>query len=450
MGMTGEVFEYFFDAEELEPFSSELAQYSRIPRTESEIRVGAPTRGHAETIPASRCEQSKSVVHKPEMPTTQRDEFLGQQVDASWQAEVEQPTHAADGSKQTNGSKKQHGSRTRVRQFLSVHSLGQYVFCARSAILAAEAGDNQDPDEPLPRLTFLPNFERERIEEWLQKKMGQLGFATVCGISAVCLMAAGFLSQDKVMFYPSLLVFMGSTIWFLNLSITIIRLVARRRAAIKAEAREPLPDIEGIQAVNWWSMLKAGYEPVNYDRPFRHPEFPLEGCPWRVLERGSQRVPVIRSGSHKLGGNKGELYAKHQIRLVAYALLLEAMGHVEVPFGIVVPNDSAHGLALPITDELRERTVKTLHEFSVKLVESQQHQVEPRLPDRRKRCEQCRHGSPQPIDIDTINRSRQAGKQVVVLLNNNGETFHCDCGDRFGVAPPHATSTRLGLVASLQ
>ena len=448
MGMTGEVFEYFFDAEELEPFSSELTQFSRIPRIESKTCVVAPTQGNPETSPETRHGQLKSV-HKPEMRTTQRDALLGQQVDASGQAEVEQLTNATDGSKRDT-SKKQHGSRTRVRQFLSVHALGQYVFCARSAILAAEAGDDQDPDEPLPRLTYLPNFERERIEEWLQKKMGQLGFATVCGISAVCLMAAGFLSQDKVMFYPSLLVFMGSTIWFLNLSTTIMRLVARRRAAIKAEAREPVPDIEGVQAVNWWSMLKAGFEPANYDRPFRHPEFPLEGCPWRVLERGSQRVPVIRSGSHKLGASKGELYAKHQIRLVAYALLLEAMGQVEVPFGIVVPPDSAHGLALPITDELREQTVKTLHEFSVKLMESQQHQVEPRLPDRRKRCEQCRHGSPQPIDIDTINRSRQAGKQVVVLLNNKGETFHCDCGDRFGVAPPHSTSTRLGLVASLQ
>ena len=448
--MTGEVFEYFFDPDELEPFYSELSEVTRRSRPPFQPGDAKPSLGDVKTCRHNGVKQAGDDSTKPEVHVASCNEPVGQQVDVSEQAELVQPTNEVNSSKHTTAPKEQHTTRTRVRQFLSVHALGQYVFCARSAILAAEAGDDRDADEPLPRLTYLPNFDRERIEEWLQKKMGQLGLAMVCGISSACLMASGVLSQDKVMFYPSLLVFIGSTIWFLNLSIAILRLAARRRAAIKAESREPVPDVESIQAVNWWSMLNAGYEPVTYDRPFRHPEFPLEGCPWRVLERDSQRIPVIRSGSNMLGGSKGELYPKHQIRLVAYALLLEAVGHVQVPFGIVVPNDSAHGLALQITDELREQTIRTLHEFSVKLVDSQQHQVEPRLPDQRNRCVNCRHGCPQPIDVATINRSRQAGKQVVVLVSSKGETFHCDCGDRFGAAPRHANSTRLGLMASLQ
>ena len=237
--------------------------------------------------------------------------------------------------------------------------------------------------------------------------------------------------------------------WFLSLAWSILQLAARRRAALHAEAREPVPDVEGIQKVNWWSMLKADFEPVNYDRPFRHPELSLEGCPWRVLERGSQRIPVIRSGGAKLGNGKGELYPKHQIRLVAYALLLEAAGHIDVPYGLVFPSDSARGLAFPITDVARAETVRALQEFAVKLHESQQHQVEPRLPEHQQRCTHCPHGSPQPIQIDEINRARKAGNRIVVLLNGKGKTFHCDCGDRFGTAPPHGTSTKLGLVASL-
>ena len=340
--------------------------------------------------------------------------------------------------------------RTRVRHLLSVHALGQYVFCVRSGILAAERGDEQDIDEPMPRLTYLPNFDQERIEEMLKNKFQQLGFSLAYGVSMLCLMVAGVLSQNKTLFYPAMFIFIACLMWFISLSATILQLAVRRLAAVRAEAREPDPQVSGIQTVNWWSMLKAGFEPVNYERPFRHPELPLEGGPWRVLERDSQRIPVIRSGGNKLGDRKGELYPKHQIRLVAYALLLEAIGHVDVPYGLAFACDSPSGLAFQITDDLRERTVRTVEEFARKLRDSQQHRVEPMPPENRKRCEHCPHGFPQPVSPKEVELARKSGNRIVVLQNGYGKTFHCDCGDRFGTAPPHGKSLQMGLIASLQ
>lgn len=350
----------------------------------------------------------------------------------------------------TSGSAAPRKSRTRLRQFLSVHALGQFVFCPRSAILAAEKGDQTDETPAMPRLTYLSNFDRERIEESLKSRLNQMGLGLIYVLIAFCVMVNGVLNQNRALFYPALLTFVGCNLWCLQQTIYIVRLAARRRAAIKAHAAEPIPTVAAIQYVNWWSLLKSGFEPVKYGRPFRHPELPLEGCPWRVLERDSLRIPVIRSTAKQLGDRKGTLYPKHQIRLVAYALLLEAMGHIKVPYGIVMPADSPHGYAMPITDPMRAETVTKLSAFARKLDESQQNQVSPSVPDQRKRCEKCPHGKPEAISVAEINAARKVGTNVVVLVSPRGETFHCGCGDRFGSVPPHRASIERGLMASLQ
>jgi hypothetical protein len=310
-------------------------------------------------------------------------------------------------------------------------------------------GHEQEVDEPLPRLTYLPNFDRERIEELLSRKLRGLGVSILYAASLVILMIAGAIKQERLLFYSPMFLGMGYVYWFVITIVDISRLAGRRRAAMKAEARQPDPQVTGIQVVNWWSMLKASFEPVNYERPFRHPELPLEGCPWRVLERGSIRVPVIRSGIDKLGLSPGELYPKHLIRLTAYALLLESTGHHEVPFGLVFPADSPKGLAVRITPALRERTIRSLEEFADKLRNSQQHHVEPRPPENRNRCGRCVHGEPETISIAEVEATRKSGAPLLVLHHGRGICFHCQCGDRFGSAPPHAKSIKLGLAAAL-
>ena len=214
--MSGEVFEYFFDPEELEPFYSELPTSTPIRRRQTSDALIRPPQtpavreAHPRTIRQSEASQPEP-----------------QGVDAKVRSALPTPTVAglkspgkgtvtAESTAETLPvsatvvEPTQHGNgRTRVRQLLSVHALGQYVFCPRSAILAAERGDEQDVNEPLPRLTYLPNFDRARIEELLKKKLGQVGFSLVYGSSTVCLMAAGVLSQNKTMFYPALLIFHG-------------------------------------------------------------------------------------------------------------------------------------------------------------------------------------------------------------------------------------------------
>ena len=449
--MNGTVFEYFFDQDDLEPFYSELMGVPRRPRKRKKTR--------------SRGGQTKRTERTPEVETARvavaGDGSGGERTvmvaehppQVAAKAHDNNPTEirpAAIHNGRTNHPPKHaKPARTRVRQFVSVHALGQYLYCPRSAILAMETGEDRDIDEALPRLTYLPNFSREQIEAELSKRVWAIIYSTVIVVGIVTFLIIGVERQLRSIFYPAMISGLLYVGWLAAKLTEIMQLALRRRAAIVAESYEPDRSVTGIQAVNWWSMLGAGYEPVNYQQPFRHPEYPIEGCPWRVLEKASVRIPVIRAGGDKLGAADGELYPKYIIRLVAYAMLLESSGHLEVPFGLVFPTDSPKGLAVRITPALREKTLRSLEEFVIKLRDSQEHGAEPRPPENRNRCLGCDYGAPEEISVKEIAKARKSGTRLTVLQHGTGRTFHCQCGDRFGSAPPHKKSIQNGLSAAL-
>lgn len=449
--MSRKVFEYFFDPDDLEPFYSELPRSKLTainPREKRDESLSETVADSADGEGSSNGETTaspmgndgnRSPADKP--PKSQRTTNETPIVTSDSAAMEVGGADAGNDPADRSGV----AHRTRVRRLISVHALGQYVFCVRSAILSAEIGDQRDIDEPLRRFTYLPNFDRERIEELLSAKITQLGFFVLYGVCLAVLMKMGLAEQNRWVFYPSLAGLLALAFWSLSVFVCILDLAFRRRAALHAEAREPEPSIAGIEPVNWWSMLQAGFEPVEYERPFQHPELPLEGSPWRVLQRDSRRIPVIKSGVRELGPKPGELYAKHQVRLVAYALLLEAASHIEVPYGLVFPVDSPRGLAFPITEELRERCRKLLYEFERKLAESQHENIQPGLPENHNRCSRCDFGKPVQTTLKEIENADRAGEQLVILQHSSGDLFRCQCADRFGSAPPHELTVKRGL-----
>lgn len=430
--MSSKVFEYFFDPLDLEPF------YSRLPRAVA----SAPCPRTAPTLPAITAPQttitSLRLSEGPAEPAVQNPIASVATLAPNTFQKIEEPV-----------VRPVHQEPNRVRRLISVHALGQYVFCRRSAILAIETGDQSDVDETLPRLTYLPNFDREKIEEALSAKITQLGFFLFHSLLLIGLMYIGVARQSRLLFYPSFIGGLGMGVCTLETVMSIAILAARRRNAIHAEAGEPEPDFRTTEPVNWWSMLNAGYEPIRHESPFQHPDLPLIGAPWRVLQRGSQRIPVIKEGGQKLGNSKNRIYPKHEVRLVAYAMLLEETNHIHVPYGLVFPVDSPHGLAFPITDELRTRAQKMLRDLERTLADSQQRGTHPEIPGNRSRCANCDLGKPEKITESEVRNARKANEQLVVLTHPSGSLFHCKCADRFGSAPPHRTTTKLNLSATI-
>ena len=473
--MSRKLFEFFFDPAELEPFYSELTG-ARRPFTQN---VSGPKKTskrnppinnvwptQTKERPSEGSESGSSPIESIasdtdgdalvdnssiETSSKQEDHIESAGETVAPLSKPAEPTSETLSNEDTSASEERNApTQTRVRNMLSVHALGQYVFCARSAILAAERGDERDIDEPPPRLTFLPNFDLERIEELLSRSLKQLLLAVVLIFGLMVSMTLSSQDQNPTQFNLAAITFFFALLWTAHLITSIIQLTIRRIAALRAEAREPEPSFVGTQPVNWWSMLNAGFEPIKYQRPFQHPELPLEGCPWRVLQKESLRIPVIRTGGDRLGNGKGKLFPKHEGRLTAYALLLEADGHMKVPYGLVFPVDSPRGLAFAITDNHRRQAAQLLTEFEQKLNESQQRDIHPGLPDHRNRCANCDFGKPIATSLREVASARKAGEQIVVLQGRSDEVFHCDCGDRFGSAPPHRDSVRKGLRAILE
>ncbi len=333
---------------------------------------------------------------------------------------------------------------------MSVHVLGQFAFCNRAGIYSAENGGETDLDEPLPQWGYLPNYDLERIEEQLAKLLRQSWLLMGLIVLFVVGMVGGVAIQDRRIFYPALLGALVCAVSLFKTAGMVLTLLWRRAAARRAQAREPDRAIDRIQQVNWWSLLKAGFEPVSYQRQFRHPRLALEGSPWRVLERGSLRIPVIKSGAGKLGDAKHTIYPKHELRLAAYAMLLEATEHVQVPYGVIFPADSHLGLAIPITPSLREQVEEQLNRANDLRVRSQRGESEPRPPADRKRCATCRLGEPVPISDTDIKRATKARIPLHVLADRMDRTYHCACADRFGSAPSHRRIIQLGLRSTVE
>ncbi len=193
---------------------------------------------------------------------------------------------------------------------------------------------------------------------------------------------------------------------------------------------------------------KSGFEPMVFDRPLQHPTLPLDGNPWRVLVQGSLRIPVIRSGSRRLGPRPGEVFRKHRLRLAAYAELLEATQHVQTPFGLVFPADSHLGLAVPLPASERVNLSQRFERAVRWLRDSQSAHSEPRLPEDRNRCSGCELGYPRPIARKEIEEARRAHRPLLVLENADQKTYHCHCGDRFGGLPPHRKTLEMRLRAT--
>ncbi len=391
------------------------------------------------------------------------DFYLQRDKLCDWQKESEESRgHATRGSRSTSPRhvpqsenrepSRATGNRARAakpqRPVLSVHALGQFEFCPRAGIYAAEHPEPQDADEPLPSLGYLPNFDLEQIEERLQEELTRLVWWTIAELMIFWGLWVAFDAQRRIVWYALLIGFCCCAGSLVSSATLLVRLLYRRTAARNARDFQPEICVVAVTAVNWWAILKSGFEPMVFDRPLQHPTLPLDGNPWRVLVQGSLRIPVIRSGSRRLGPRPGEVFRKHRLRLAAYAELLEATQHVQTPFGLVFPADSHLGLAVPLPASERVNLSQRFERAVRWLRDSQSAHSDPRLPEDRNRCSGCELGYPRPIARKEIEEARRAHRPLLVLENADQKTYHCHCGDRFGGLPPHRKTLEMRLRAT--
>lgn len=328
---------------------------------------------------------------------------------------------------------------------IGVHVLTEFVFCPRAGVIAFEE-ERDDPGEDMlesPRLDYLPDFSVRLIEEALQNTWNRiwrtLTFASPMGLVIFGVHMFGH-SQLAVVLAIGL---GGWLLYWLWQQLRVVVLLQRKlRAAATAVPDEPDSGLSEIQEVNWWSLLKAGFAPLEYEDPHEDREWKLVGKPWRVLQKGPLRIPVFRK---RYG--EPELFPQHYARMAAYCHLLEVCEGAESPYGVILFGDGYEGVTIPNSSVNRDTFEEGLRKAR-RIVESlEKDNLIPGKPDRPVICHDCPVGRP---------HSHRKGRSETVLrgkrippfltLGEDKRIYHSRCGDRFGWVPPHDRATRKKLL----
>jgi hypothetical protein len=208
-------------------------------------------------------------------------------------------------------------------------------------------------------------------------------------------------------------------------------LSARLQLEEQAALERPDPDSHGSEAVNWWSLLKTGFEVLEYEDPHEDPSLRLSGRPWRVLRDGSMRIPVFRKRN-----GKPELKGQHYARMAAYCHLVEVAEDKSAPYGIVLFADGYSGVTVPNSDNNAELFFDGLKRARQTIRSLRADPQGPDEPHDTGRCLRCPHGYP------TVCKQSEAKRPT---QGTNGRLYRSPCGERFDWVPPHEVAAEKGI-----
>lgn len=335
------------------------------------------------------------------------------------------------------------GSAHAAAPWIGVHVLSEFVFCPRAGVLTFEMGveDTGEERDHVPPLDYLPDFELELIEERLQHAWQQVARLTAAAVAVGLVLWGAAVAIDPV-FY---LVLLASGGWFLKAVIeqgkAIVTHARLREAALHAHPQVPDPESDQLQAVNWWSLLKAGFTPIEYAGAHRDTEWRLAGRPWRVLELGSLRIPVFR----KVWGEP-ELYPQHFVRMAAYCRVIEQSEGGRSPYGIILFGHGYDGCTVPHSEPHRQTLREELDKAGQLLAAVQQHNQRPDTPRSLTVCKGCPLGKPR-VHIPGKTEIKINGhvRPAHTTKGTDRKPYHSPCGDRFDWVPPHELAVTKGI-----
>lgn len=324
--------------------------------------------------------------------------------------------------------------RPRKNDRLGVQVLTEFVFCHRAGLIAlANTTDDRGTDLPEVR-DYFPRYDLRRLQEALRSTLHRvwLTLAALGAMLAITVGAAWVSLTGGIIF--------GAAIC-LALAIYLVRTIGRAltildclRAARQAVPIEPTLPLTAVEDVRWWDLLQAGYVSREFDQPLEVTELSLIGKPWRVLCKGSVRIPVFLPRQPT-----DHLHEQHFVRIAAYGQLIEIRTGLQVPYGIVLRGDSYTGWAIPHSAASRPLVERAIAQARVIIRRDQNRlEIEPRPESY---CRQCRLAAPVKPGPQTITYGRDGQPLPMMLFGEQfGPKLHAPCGDRFQWIPPHRTT----------
>lgn len=320
---------------------------------------------------------------------------------------------------------------------VSASTIAEYDFCPRSGILSHECGIS-DLEEEMPSTALLSWYEEEAIEVAYAKCINKLFWLLVGLLVGLVVCAMTPIIEQK--FFPLLLV-VGILVWarYVILEHLNWQMWGKRRLAMRlAVPCDPNPHSHVFQDVNWWGLLRAGYEVRRPEKVLKDAQWKVNGKPRRILQKGSMAIPV-----HRIRKQSGPLASQHITRVMSHCHLIEATEGAISPFAIVLYGDTYQGTTVPNLRKHRDRFYDALERVRVMIQESDAGERQPSEPATGSICSQCPHGEPRSVFRKDATMRYGEALSPYVLVNSKGKLFHCSCGDRFRWKPPHDRNARL-------
>ena len=315
--------------------------------------------------------------------------------------------------------------------WLSVHSISEYSFCPRAGLIAYE-NRRTDDEEEVPSLYTLPQFELHAIESGIHERWQRLRkwvwlIVVSAGLSAV---ATAFRQYGFLAICP---VAMGvGTYKSAVIASEMFALYRRLDLAEQSRCAEPNPASDQIQPVNWFGMLRFGFDSIRLQEPLSDSTWYFTGRPWRILRRGSLYIPVYQTHSAV-----EKLSDSHRSKIAAYCRLCEVnFGENSSPYGIVLTGDDHSGFAVPNHPSFRTRFHDSLVELRHLAILSDQH-LESDVPFDSRKCAHCPLAKPRLVSWGRQIQRFGAPVAVNPVGENHRGLLHCDCGDRFRWRPTY-------------
>ncbi len=325
-------------------------------------------------------------------------------------------------------------SRVRVR------TLGEFVFCPRAGLLShASADEDDEPTDERMNLNFLPEYSLTLIEEQLAVQLRRLAHWAAWSAGGLFLVVVAVWNELPPVVPLALAVPTILCVWkSLQALSAVVTLGDRRRDALSATPTEPPVDLTDDVPVRWWELHKAGFESVPYLEPLFDEKLALAGKPWRVLKKGSLRIPVIRLPADNYHAGRYWVYEQHRVRLAAYAALLAACEGGQTPYAVVLFGGSYNGVAVPV---IPVEAIRAKLDELRRALDLEKMGIPTPLPTNPNVCSGCPLGRPRVVTA-ADRKDESLGRKLHVITGPDGRAYHSECGDRFRWTPPHDDAVR--------
>ncbi len=310
---------------------------------------------------------------------------------------------------------------------VSAFTVAESVFCRRAGLISHESPLSDSGDD-WPALGLRPWYELQALEEAWQRL-----FLACCGWLAVFVVCTFVTTRlHGLMSLAGLAGMLATTRQGFRTFRRLNALTRIRLAAHRAPVCEPDPEKGLAEPVNWWGLLRAGFDSTHCPKAYADKAARLSGKPKRILRKGNLAIPVFRTKSaHE------RPKPQHQVRVIIYCHLLEKCEGAWSPYGVVLLGDSHQGFTVPNTNGHRERFQVALENVRRVIRGCQREQLEPAPPQNTDVCSGCPYGKPRRVRDGQPTICNGQALRPYVLVGKLREQFHCDCGDRFQWRPLH-------------